>query len=100
MPVPVLAKLAGQGRHPWTGVSPPGCHDGAMPARPATIDDIPEVLRLAALMYLTIGQRADEAWLDAPVQARRAELARAMCKLIEHGFCAPLGGRKRRQGLG
>jgi hypothetical protein len=33
-----------------------------MPARPATIDDIPEVLRLAALMYLTIGQRADEDW--------------------------------------
>jgi len=62
MPVPVLAKLAGQGRHPWTGVSPPGCHDGAMPARPATIDDIPEVLRLAALMHLTIGQRADEDW--------------------------------------
>ena len=33
-----------------------------MPARPATIDDIPEVLRLAALMYRTIGQRADEDW--------------------------------------
>ena len=33
-----------------------------MPARPATIDDIPEVLRLAALMYATIGQRADEEW--------------------------------------
>jgi GNAT superfamily N-acetyltransferase len=33
-----------------------------MHARPATIDDIPEVLRLAALMYLTIGQRADEHW--------------------------------------
>jgi GNAT superfamily N-acetyltransferase len=33
-----------------------------MPARPATIDDIPEVLRLAALMYATIGQRADEDW--------------------------------------
>jgi len=33
-----------------------------MPARPATIDDIPEVLRLAALMYATIGKRADENW--------------------------------------
>jgi GNAT superfamily N-acetyltransferase len=33
-----------------------------MPAHPATIDDIPEVLRLAALMYATIGQRADEDW--------------------------------------
>jgi GNAT superfamily N-acetyltransferase len=33
-----------------------------MCARPATVDDIPEVLRLAALMYLTIGQHADEEW--------------------------------------
>jgi hypothetical protein len=33
-----------------------------MPARPATINDIPEVLRLAALMYATIGQHADEDW--------------------------------------
>jgi len=33
-----------------------------MPVRPATIDDIPEVLRLAALMYGSIGQPAGEEW--------------------------------------
>ncbi len=33
-----------------------------MQARPATPDDIPEVLRLAAVMYLCIGQVADEDW--------------------------------------
>jgi GNAT superfamily N-acetyltransferase len=44
-----------------------------MPVRPATPEDIPEVLRLAALMYRSIGDPADERWFE---QAGRLIAAR------------------------
>src|SRR5438093_2479573 len=43
------------------------------------------------------GKGPYEPWLDASVQTRSAELARAICKLVEHRLRALLRGRELEQ---
>lgn len=56
-----------------------------MTARPAKAQDIPEVVRLAQLMYASMGQRCDATWRAAATAACTARLGRDLAVFVVDG---------------